>query len=602
MSEHPLVGAVQPVVDAVGATLVPPDAARTERRRRCVWDGEVVGAVRMPPLHGALDRLIDAVEAELGGRLPDLGREDKQRAVRLLDERGARSRSGAPSSRSPTPWASAGSPSTTTSTRSTGERRFDVIGLDADDTLWHSEDSFHAVEARFVELVAPYAPDRHRRRRARCGPRSGPSCPSPGTGSRRSPCRWCRRRSPCPTARCPALVIGQLARRRDGHAHRDGAPAARRAGGARRPVGRPPAGADHQGRPRAPDAQGHDVGPGPPLRPRRGRAGEGRRHVPPHHRRGRRGAGALLHGRQLGAQRHPPRARARRPRRAHPVPAAVGARARRPRRGPRRAVVDRRPARSASRRPLPRLGRVEPPTTSRPPPSHGRAARCRCPGRSALPSSPPARPGPCADLVWHVGEVQHFWGSIVAERMHDPPAYVEPARPSRPRSCSPSPRTGVDRARRGARPPTRRHRCGRGRRSATSPFVVRRMAHEAAVHRVDAERAAGDDDGRSTPSSPPTASTSSSTSSFQRAVEGAPPLDGTVHLHCTDVDGEWLARHRRRRCAGGTARARQGRRRHPRPGARPADGAVAKRTPLDAVEVIGDRGVAERFVGRTDLG
>jgi hypothetical protein len=45
--------------------------------------------LRMPPLHGALDRLIDAVEAELGGRLPLLSREDKQRAVRLLDERGA---------------------------------------------------------------------------------------------------------------------------------------------------------------------------------------------------------------------------------------------------------------------------------------------------------------------------------------------------------------------------------------------------------------------------------------------------------------------------------------------------------------------------------
>ncbi len=33
---------------------------------------------------------------------------------------------------------------------------FDVIGLDADDTLWHSEDSFHAGEAKFVELVSPY--------------------------------------------------------------------------------------------------------------------------------------------------------------------------------------------------------------------------------------------------------------------------------------------------------------------------------------------------------------------------------------------------------------------------------------------------------------
>jgi putative hydrolase of the HAD superfamily len=33
---------------------------------------------------------------------------------------------------------------------------FDIIGFDADDTLWHSEDSFHAGEARFVELVSPY--------------------------------------------------------------------------------------------------------------------------------------------------------------------------------------------------------------------------------------------------------------------------------------------------------------------------------------------------------------------------------------------------------------------------------------------------------------
>ena len=48
----------------------------------------------------------------------------------------------------------------TRSTRVTARRpRFDVIGFDADDTLWHSEDSFIAVEQRFVELVAPYAPD-----------------------------------------------------------------------------------------------------------------------------------------------------------------------------------------------------------------------------------------------------------------------------------------------------------------------------------------------------------------------------------------------------------------------------------------------------------
>jgi hypothetical protein len=85
---HPLLKAVRPVADALGATLVPPDQQEASDVP-LVWDGEVVGAVRLPQLHGALDRLIDAVEAELGGRLPTLSREDKQRAVRLLDQRGA---------------------------------------------------------------------------------------------------------------------------------------------------------------------------------------------------------------------------------------------------------------------------------------------------------------------------------------------------------------------------------------------------------------------------------------------------------------------------------------------------------------------------------
>jgi putative hydrolase of the HAD superfamily len=37
--------------------------------------------------------------------------------------------------------------------------RFDVIGFDADDTLWHSEDSFIAVEQQYVDLLSPYTPD-----------------------------------------------------------------------------------------------------------------------------------------------------------------------------------------------------------------------------------------------------------------------------------------------------------------------------------------------------------------------------------------------------------------------------------------------------------
>jgi hypothetical protein len=88
VNPHPLVVAVRPVVDAVGATLVPAEE-REASDVPLMWEGAVIAAVRMPPLHGALDRLIDVVETELGGRLPDLGREEKQRAVRMLDERGA---------------------------------------------------------------------------------------------------------------------------------------------------------------------------------------------------------------------------------------------------------------------------------------------------------------------------------------------------------------------------------------------------------------------------------------------------------------------------------------------------------------------------------
>ncbi len=35
----------------------------------------------------------------------------------------------------------------------------DIIGLDADDTLWHSEGQFHVSEQRFRELMAPWVED-----------------------------------------------------------------------------------------------------------------------------------------------------------------------------------------------------------------------------------------------------------------------------------------------------------------------------------------------------------------------------------------------------------------------------------------------------------
>ena len=36
---------------------------------------------------------------------------------------------------------------------------FDVIGFDADDTLWKSEDGFREAEALFFDLVSPFTPN-----------------------------------------------------------------------------------------------------------------------------------------------------------------------------------------------------------------------------------------------------------------------------------------------------------------------------------------------------------------------------------------------------------------------------------------------------------
>lgn len=85
---HPFLEALAPVAEALGAEIVATDRAEPgDVPLR--WKGELVGALRPPNMQGALARMIEGVERELGGRLSDLSREDKQRAVRLLDERGA---------------------------------------------------------------------------------------------------------------------------------------------------------------------------------------------------------------------------------------------------------------------------------------------------------------------------------------------------------------------------------------------------------------------------------------------------------------------------------------------------------------------------------
>jgi hypothetical protein len=85
---HPLLEALEPVADALGATLV--SARRVHAGDIPLhWEGELVGGMRLPGVEGALERMVVAVEHELGAPLDELAREDKQRAVQLLEERGA---------------------------------------------------------------------------------------------------------------------------------------------------------------------------------------------------------------------------------------------------------------------------------------------------------------------------------------------------------------------------------------------------------------------------------------------------------------------------------------------------------------------------------
>lgn len=85
---HPAIDMLKPLLDAVGCTLVEL-ADREAADIPLVFEGRTLAAVRLPALHGALDRLIDAVEREVGHSLTTMNREQKQLAIRLLDERGA---------------------------------------------------------------------------------------------------------------------------------------------------------------------------------------------------------------------------------------------------------------------------------------------------------------------------------------------------------------------------------------------------------------------------------------------------------------------------------------------------------------------------------
>lgn len=133
----------------------------------------------------------------------------------------------------------------------------------------------------------------------------------------------------------------------------------------------------------------------------------------------------------------------------------------------------------------------------------------------------------------------------------------------------------------------------------TVAWAVRRAAHETAVHAWDARDASG------AASAIEADLASDGIDEFLEnflplAREGVPFVGGSVHIHCTDVPGEWMVREGdaltlvvTREHAKGTAAIRGD--------ASDVLLALWRRRGTETLEIIGSAEVADRFLQRTSL-
>jgi uncharacterized protein (TIGR03083 family) len=170
---------------------------------------------------------------------------------------------------------------------------------------------------------------------------------------------------------------------------------------------------------------------------------------------------------------------------------------------------------------------------------------------AAADGADPARPVPSCpdwtigDLVWHLGEVHWFWGTDVETRASDPEA-IEQAKPGRPAGYGELVAWGRAQAERLRRvldaTPDDVHvwTWALDESDHNVGFIRRHQVQEAAVHRWDIEAAAI---GRPRPIEPDVAADSIDEVLAITLPWGArpdKPLPGSVHIHCTDTDGEWF--------------------------------------------------------------
>lgn len=202
-----------------------------------------------------------------------------------------------------------------------------------------------------------------------------------------------------------------------------------------------------------------------------------------------------------------------------------------------------------------------------------------------------------SELVAHTGEVHRFWGDVVARRLQNHED-VRPQRRPAGDDLLPWFDQGVEElaATLSAADPAEAVWTWSAQNDAA--FVQRRMAQETAVHRWDAQAAAG------RPRPVPAELAVDGVDEFLDFMLVSEPerLAGaseSVHLHATDAPGEWMIRFEHGvadvdRTHGKAAVAVRG----------PASDLLLllwRRLPASAVETIGDASSLERFLGRADL-
>jgi uncharacterized protein (TIGR03083 family) len=218
-----------------------------------------------------------------------------------------------------------------------------------------------------------------------------------------------------------------------------------------------------------------------------------------------------------------------------------------------------------------------------------------CPLSAPVPSCPDWT---VEDLVFHLGAVHRFWGEVVSRRLTSPGEVEEPPRPGPDQivAWAGEQAAGLRAVLEEADPATPVWTWAPQQDVA---FVVRRMAHETAVHRWDAQRAGG----TPMPIDPELASDGIDeflTVMLTHPRFAASSIGGSVHVHATDTPGEWLVKPADDGSIAVTAEHAKG------------DAAVRgpasdlllalwRRVGLDDVEVIGDRSVAEHFVAHTTM-